>query len=1067
MVINPLRSKDMTRVCMLFLLTMQMTCSATETMIQYLSGRGPDDAVYWEFFCSEGSKGGFWTEIPVPSHWETQGFGDYDYGHDVPKSNEYGIYRRTFVVRPDWRNKRVKIVFEGVMTDTSVSVNGTSVGPTHQGGFYQFKYDITDFIHVGENHLEVKVEKVSSNESVNMAERKADYWIFGGIYRPVYLEILPSSFIDWCSVDARADGSFRLQANLGGELSGGYLVARIFNQLGEEVGEPFWSEFDSGESVVMLESKVQDPLAWTAESPNLYHVALEWGVDAGICHAIRERFGFRTFEVVEGKGLYLNGTPIRLKGINRHCFWPTTGRSLTREQSYEDVRLIKEMNMNAVRMSHYPPDKHFLEACDELGLYVLNELAGWQHPPYDTPTARRLVAQLVKRDQMHPSILFWNNGNEGGWNPDVDDDFAKYDLQQRKVLHPWAHFGGIDTDHYEIYESVQAKLESGHLFMPTEFLHGLHDGGSGAGLDDYWNLMSRFPNGVGGFLWVFADEGLVRLDQNGAIDVAGNQAPDGVLGPYREKEASFYTIKSIWCPVQLVLKQGTWEVEVENRYDFRSLDGSVMEWKLVRLPGSDHLHSARATLESGIVSLPDLEPGESGSVRLAPPDKRHEADLLEVSVLDRDGNRLNSWSFEINDKTVVSDGHRKDEQASAMTLFRNSEQIRVTGTDFQIAFDATNGLLKRFTKGGVLVPLSEGPVLVPNESTPIPQGLFWESHLTKGGVIFMDTKDQITEYPAQLEGARLLASRLDYRYSGRFAAAHPRDPAKDLYIACHDGMENLPAWMLDLRKTELQVSTTTGSFRLYRMETESDVYQLGPGLRDHPMYFALEVKKQTDLSRDFPGAAASVPRPVVVTTEEAHGIRIHVAHPQKGMSELAWFVRPEGRIELECSYDTDGDYAFHGITFSYPEADVTKKRMRSNGPYPVWKNRMKGPQMGVWELDYNDSKPGSRWDFPEFKGYFSQFRWLNLYSESSVLSFSTEQEGLFFRLFDTQHGHRPGNAWAPTFKGDLSVLHCIPAIGTKFNPAAVYGPQSELTRSKGPQTIRLSFWADPVPAHQE
>ena len=114
-----------------------------------------------------------------------------------------------------------------------------------------------------------------------------------------------------------------------------------------------------------------------------------------------------------------------------------------------DVRLIKEMNMNAVRMSHYPPDAHFLEACDELGLYVLDELAGWQGS-YDTPTATRLVGEMVRRDVNHPSILFWDNGNEGGWNTDVDGEFAKWDPQHRPVLHPWEKFSGIDTNHYEV-----------------------------------------------------------------------------------------------------------------------------------------------------------------------------------------------------------------------------------------------------------------------------------------------------------------------------------------------------------------------------------------------------------------------------------------------------------------------------------------------------------------------------------------------------------------------------------------------------------------------------------------
>ena len=209
--------------------------------------------------------------------------------------------------------------------------------------------------------------------------------------------------------------------------------------------------------------------------------------------------------------------------------------------------------MNAVRMSHYPPDEHFLDACDELGLYVLDELAGWQKPPYDTEIGKKLVREMVTRDVCHPCILFWDNGNEGGWNRELDNQFALYDPQNRTVLHPWEKFNGVDTAHYRNYETTRKKLSDSTLFMPTEFLHGLYDGGLGAGLDDYWKLMYASPVGAGGFLWALLDEGVVRTDKNGQIDVAGNQAPDGIVGPYRQKEASFYTVKEIWSPVHIEL----------------------------------------------------------------------------------------------------------------------------------------------------------------------------------------------------------------------------------------------------------------------------------------------------------------------------------------------------------------------------------------------------------------------------------------------------------------------------------------------------------------------------------
>jgi beta-galactosidase/beta-glucuronidase len=162
-----------------------------ETRYQYLSGRGCDDAIQWQFYCTDGMNSGKWTTIPVPSNWELQGFGKYNYGHakDTARGKESGLYKYTFNVPADWANMTVNIVFEGSMTDTEVKINGQSAGAIHQGAFYRFKYDVSKLLKYGsDNLLEVTVAKHSSNTSVNAAERKCDYWIFGGINRPVYLE---------------------------------------------------------------------------------------------------------------------------------------------------------------------------------------------------------------------------------------------------------------------------------------------------------------------------------------------------------------------------------------------------------------------------------------------------------------------------------------------------------------------------------------------------------------------------------------------------------------------------------------------------------------------------------------------------------------------------------------------------------------------------------------------------------------------------------------------------------------------------------------------------------------
>ena len=346
--------------------------------------------------------------------------------------------------------------------------------------------------------------------------------------------------------------------------------------------------------------------------------------------------GFRTFEVRPGDGLYLNGQKIRLKGVCRHSFRPDSGRCLSKEISYADVRLIQEMNMNAVRMSHYPPDEHFLDACDELGLYVLDELAGWQKPPYDTEIGKKLVKEMVTRDVCHPCILFWDNGNEGGWNRDLDDQFALYDPQNRTVLHPWENLNGVDTAHYRNYAVTQRQAQQLNALpahgVPARPLRRRPRRRSGRLLEGH----VRFAHGAGGFLWVLADEGVVRTDRNGELDVAGNQAPDGIVGPYRQKEASFYTIKEIWSPVHIDLEtlppdfDGT--IEVENRYDFTNLRECTFEVKLARFPGPADKAGGHTTSFARVFGGPDIAPHGHGTLRLDLPDDWRKADVLYLTV---------------------------------------------------------------------------------------------------------------------------------------------------------------------------------------------------------------------------------------------------------------------------------------------------------------------------------------------------------------------------------------------------------------------------------------------------
>jgi len=363
------------------------------TQIIHLSGTDKDHRVDWDFKIDKGRKSGEWSKIAVPSNWELEGFGIYTYGHDWrrlrPESAAIGQYKHQFSVPKEWKSQTIELVFEGVMTDTKVMVNGKLVGPVHQGGFYRFKYDITRFLKFGdENLLEVEVKNASDNDTVNRAEKDADFWAFAGIYRPVYLEVKPKEYIDRVAIDAKADGSFKMDVFTENIKKGRTIEAKISDLQGQSLGSVFSAEGDRTLMKANLNYQAENPQLWSPEFPNRYQVEVSLKDGDEVLHRITQKFGFRTVELRAKDGFYVNGEKVKFKGVNRHSFWPSSGRSASRALSVMDVELMKDMNMNAVRMSHYPPSQHFLEVTDSLGLFVINELTGWQNA-YDTEVGKK------------------------------------------------------------------------------------------------------------------------------------------------------------------------------------------------------------------------------------------------------------------------------------------------------------------------------------------------------------------------------------------------------------------------------------------------------------------------------------------------------------------------------------------------------------------------------------------------------------------------------------------------------------------------------------------------------
>ncbi|WP_017446622.1 glycoside hydrolase family 2 [Gayadomonas joobiniege] len=911
----------------------------------YLSGKGTSDAINWQFKCSDGRKCGQWHDIPVPSNWEQQGFGHYNYGHDLPaeKHDEVGTYKTQFFAPNDWKNKHVRLVFEGSMTQTSVFLNGEKLGVDNMGGYVPFRHDLskTKALKYGaENELTVIVKKKPDNDSLDHAERKADYWVFGGIYRPVYLEVQNKSFINRVAIDAKANGDFKMdvfpQLNYITKFkkTPPIYVDEVYAQIqtinGENVGEPMSIPMLHGSGRVRMQTQIKNAKTWSPEYPNLYQVRVELRKDGQTVSAYQQKFGFRTFEVRRQDGFYLNGQKILVKGVNRNVFDPITGRAIDKEKAWKDAREIKSANINLVR-SHLPPTTEFMEACDELGLMVITELTNWHDPWIDTPIARNIAYEIVTKYQNHPSVILWANGNESGFNLEIDDLYHLYDLQDRHVIHPWTNFEGIETFHYPEYDEFLEKLSKPTVYLPTEFLHGLYDGGHGAGLQDYWQAMKNSKTGAGGVLWCWADAAVARSDMEGKLDTHGNKSSDGMVGPFGQKEASYYAVRELWSPIQIKTENLNsnfdGDIRVKNEFYQTNLQDCQFRWQLVKFD-----QNGQQTIADGHMAGADIGPGTQGELTISLPTGWQTADALQISATDPHKNEVMQWSLPIDKSYDVF-----KQKNHKITVDKNNPfNIAVGEQHWQ--FSPQNGQLLKASINKQDSGLGKGPSL----------------------------------------HAATLEQKLNFNAN----------------------------WQAQTR-------------------WQGNAYQ------------------------------------IVATNDKSEQIK--------------WTITPQAIIELEYQFAAiDQKLTYLAVGFELPENQVSSKEWVGKGPYRVWANRLQGVQFGHYQNDYNDKLTGlNMWGQAEFKGIFSDVRWmkLNLKSQQSLLisqsgseylgvlrpSNSIPVESVHPKKLNRTHESPIHAVWNYPTEGGLHLFHKIPGIGTKFMYAHEAGPQGEPQKVSGPIKGQVKF----------
>ena len=486
-----------------------------------------------------------WAEIPVPSCWQMHGYGRPHYTNVqfpfpvdppyVPTDNPTGTYVRDFFIGDDWQGRQIRLRFEGVDSAFHVWINGKQVGFS-KGSRLPSEFDITARVRPGLNQIAVRVVQWSDGSYME----DQDMWWLSGIFRDVCLIAMPATQITDIHVHAPADGKLDLQVKLAGPTDGYRLEARLLDAAGHlivKTNRAVQSEIEN------LKSKIHDPQLWSAEDPALYTLLVTLKDAAGnVIEVVPQHIGFRTVEI-KGDRFLVNGVAIKLKGVNRHETHPDLGRAIPLAAMVEDLLLMKQHNINAIRTSHYPDDPRFYDLCDYYGLYVIDECDlethgffrpdNWfpsnptQDPQWETACVDRME-RMVHRDKNHPCIIMWSLGNEAGFGENhIAMATRARTLDPSRPIH---YEGDYDLRTADVYsrmyppvdevsligsgteEQIKAKINrpgTGYASKPFVLCEYAHAMGNGpGGLVEYWDAIYNSDRLMGGFIWEWADHGI-------------------------------------------------------------------------------------------------------------------------------------------------------------------------------------------------------------------------------------------------------------------------------------------------------------------------------------------------------------------------------------------------------------------------------------------------------------------------------------------------------------------------------------------------------------------------------
>ena len=727
-----------------------------------------------------------WVGFPVPANWEVNGYGTpiyvsagYPFKIDPPRvmgepkvdyttykeRNPVGQYRRSFQLPAGWEARgQTFLRFEGVMSAFYVWINGERVGYS-QGSMEPSEFNITNYLHAGENQIALEVYRYSDGSYLE----DQDFWRFGGIHRSIHLLHTPDIRIrdyavrtlpvstDYQDFILQIDPQFSVYRGMTGK--GTTLQGVLKDASGREIATlkgdvedildlehkagrmNEWYPQRGPRKLGRMSATIKSPKRWPAETPYLYKLHLTLLTAEGeVIEQVEQSVGFRSVEIRNGQ-LLVNGAPVRFRGVNRHEHDPRTARVMSEERMLQDILLMKQANINAVRTSHYPNVSRWYELCDSLGLYVMDEADIEEHglrgilastPDWHAAFLDRAV-RMAERDKNHPSIVMWSMGNESGYGPNfaaisawlhdfdptrpvhyegaqgaggepdpktVDVISRFYTRVKQEYLNPGIAEGEdkerAENARWERLLEIAERTNDNRPVMTSEYAHSM--GNALGNFKEYWDEIYSNPRMLGGFIWDWVDQGIYKTLPDGRIMVAyGGDFGDkpnlkafcfnGLLMSDRETTPKYWEVKKVYSPVELRVESG--ELRVTNRNHHTDLSQYRCLWTL-SIDGKQK--------DQGEITLPEVAPGESETIPLPvsiagkKASAKATSDLrLTISfILKRDalwakaGHEVAWEQFCIQEGALLSS---KLENRGRLKVRADEEHLSISGSGFSIQWE--------------------------------------------------------------------------------------------------------------------------------------------------------------------------------------------------------------------------------------------------------------------------------------------------------------------------------------------------------------------------------------------